>query len=47
MLFMISGNEASRYGTIDKERVDSLELWSMILESDNVESWEVSKQYQD
>ncbi|MCD7453711.1 Serine/threonine-protein kinase ht1 [Datura stramonium] len=29
--------------TIDKKRFDSLESWSMILESDNVESWEVSK----
>lgn len=33
--------------TMDKKRFDSLESWSMILESDNVESWEVSKQYQD
>lgn len=33
--------------TMDKKRFDSLESWSMILESDNVESWEVSKEDQE
>ena len=33
--------------TMDKKRFDSLESWSMILESDNVESWEVCKEDQE
>lgn len=33
--------------TMDKKRFDSLDSWSMILESDNVESWEVCKEDQE
>lgn len=33
--------------TMDRKRFDSLESWSMILESDNVETWEVSKEDQE
>ncbi|PHT81679.1 Serine/threonine-protein kinase HT1 [Capsicum annuum] len=33
--------------TMNKKRFDSLESWSMILESDNVERWEVSKEDQE
>ncbi|KAK4726974.1 hypothetical protein R3W88_031891 [Solanum pinnatisectum] len=32
---------------MDKKIYDSLESWSMILESDNIESWEVSKEDQE
>lgn len=32
---------------IDKKRFDSLESWSMILDSENVETWEVSKEDQE
>ncbi|PHT32279.1 Serine/threonine-protein kinase HT1 [Capsicum baccatum] len=32
---------------MDKKRFDSLRSWSMILESDNVKSWEVSKEDQE
>nr|GMD91695.1 serine/threonine-protein kinase HT1-like [Ipomoea batatas]GMD92957.1 serine/threonine-protein kinase HT1-like [Ipomoea batatas] len=32
---------------MDKRRFDSLESWSMILESDNVETWEASKEDQE
>lgn len=32
---------------LEKKRFDSLESWSMILDSENVESWEVSKDDQE
>lgn len=32
---------------MSKKRVDILESLSMIIESDNIESWEVSKEDQD
>lgn len=32
---------------LEKKRFDSLESWSMILDSENVETWEVSKEDQE
>ena len=32
---------------MEKKRYDSLESWSMILDSENVETWEVSKEDQE
>lgn len=34
-------------GNMEKKRFDSLESWSMILDSENVETWEVSKDDQE
>ncbi|PHU16841.1 Serine/threonine-protein kinase HT1 [Capsicum chinense] len=39
-------NSSSTIDTMEKKRFDSLESWSMILESDNVETWETSKEDQ-
>jgi len=41
-----SSSKTNRYAeaeTMEKKRFDSMESWSMILESENVETWEASK----
>lgn len=48
---LISSSSRSKWNSCDmekmgKKRVDSLESWSMILQYDNIESWEVHKEYQ-
>lgn len=37
----------SDVANLEKKRFDSLESWSMILDSENVETWEVSKEDQE